>query len=409
MVSFSQTSFSYTGKEPEPTRKNNVEGYSVQMKMPSLNTEVGKYKVTIPTTFTKGEESFTANIPYNYTIEPVKLKAKVNSTSRSYGDDNPTFSITYSGFVNGENEKVLTSLPVVTTTVKKTSSVGIYPITISGGSAKNYTLEYEQGELTISKAPLTIQVTNVNRVYGEDNPSFTLSYLGLKNNESLPKWTSSPVFTTNANKNSNVGSYAITVDCDPKNYLITSRWNGTLTITRAPLTIVANNASMQYGGTMPTYTFTYSGFVNGDSEDAITTKPSIVTEATVTSDVGNYTITPRGAEAINYDFTYKAGTLTINQRPLLAKVNSTSRFYGDMNPIFTIDYKGFVNGDDESSLTTKPVVETSANEKSIVGDYPLYAYGGESKNYIVEYGQGVLTVEKAPLAIKVNDASKNYG
>ena len=52
------------------------------------------------------DESFTANVVYRYTIKPAKLTAKVNNVSREYGEENPQFSISYSGFISGENESV---------------------------------------------------------------------------------------------------------------------------------------------------------------------------------------------------------------------------------------------------------------------------------------------------------------
>ena len=156
---------------------------------------------------------------------------------------------------------------------------------------------------------------------------------------------------------------------------------------------------MDYGGPMPTYNYTYSGFVNGDDERAIATKPSIATEATVKSDAGTYAITPEGAQAKNYDFSYTAGTLTINKRILKVKAINTSRTYGESNPDFTVSYSGFINSDNENVLTTPPVVSTKANVKSAVGTYPITISGGEAKNYTLEYEPGELTINKASLNI----------
>ena len=50
---------------------------------------------------------------------------------------------------------------------------------------------------------------------------------------------------------------------DP-NYTFTYS-GGSVTVTPAPLTITASNAPMTYGGTVPTITPAYSGFVNGDN------------------------------------------------------------------------------------------------------------------------------------------------
>lgn len=409
MISFSQTTFDYTGLAPNPTWTNNMEGYSVKFEMPTLNSEVGSYKIVIPATFTKGEESFTAQIPYTYTIKPVILKATVKNESKTYGEQNPDFTISYSGFVNGEDESVLTTKPSVATTVDEKSAVGTYPITISGGEAKNYTFEYEQGELTVNKASLSIQVIDANKVYGEENPSFTLGYSGLKNEETVPEWTTAPKFTTTATKESGAGNYEVSVTCDPKNYEINKNTPGKLTIKKASLTIKANNATMDYCGTMPSYSYTYSGFVNGDTEDALSTKPSIATDATATSNAGTYTIMPEGAQANNYDFTYTAGTLTIKQRPLTVKANSVSRLYGEENPTFTVEYSGFVNNETKAVLDVEPTISTTATIQSKAGTYDIRVSGGRAVNYALTYQNGQLTITPRSLKAFVGNYERPYG
>lgn len=409
MVSFSEATFTYSGNVPKPTWTNNMEGYSVNLEMQTLKSDVGTYEEVIPAAFTKGEDSFTANISYKYTVKPVKLKAKVNNTSRTYGEANPNFTITYSGFVNGEDESVFTTKPVATTSADEKSAVGTYPITISGGEAKNYTFEYEQGELTVNKASLGIQVMDANKVYGTENPTFTLGYSGLKNNETILEWKTKPTFTTTATKASGAGSYDVTVTCEPKNYEIISNTPGKLTITKAPLTVKANNVSMDYCGTMPTYSYTYSGFVNGDTENALTTKPSMATEATATSNAGTYAITPEGAQSNNYDFTYTAGTLTIKQRPLMVKANSASRLYGEENPTFTVEYSGFVNNETKAVLDVEPTTITTANIQSKAGTYDIRVSGGQAKNYTLNYQNGQLTITPRPLKAFVGNYERPYG
>jgi len=86
------------------------------------------------------------------------------------------------------------------------------------------------------------------------------------------------------------------------NYTITEV-NGTLSVTKAPLTITANNASKVYGAALPTFTANYSGFVNGDTAASLTTPVSLTTIATASSAVGSYTITASGAVDANYTIT----------------------------------------------------------------------------------------------------------
>ena len=409
LISFENSIFNYDGSVPTTKWSSNLEGYSSEFDMPTLKSDAGNYKEIIPVTFTKGEESFTANIPYKYTIEPAKLKAIVNSTNRTYGEPNPNFTISYSGFVNGENESAITDKPVTATTANEKSAVGTYPITISGGEAKNYTFEYEQGELMVNKALLSVHVMDANKVYGENNPQFTLAYSGLKNNETFPEWTTEPKFTTTATKESGAGTYEVNVSSEPKNYTIVTNTPGKLTIKKAPLTIKANNATMDYCGTIPTYSFTYSGFVNGDTEDPLSTKPSIATDATATSNAGTYTIIPEGAQANNYDFAYTAGTLTIKQRPLIAKANSASRLYGEENPTFTIEYSGFVNNETKAVLDVEPTISTTATVQSKAGTYDIRVSGGRAINYALTYQNGQLNITPRPLKAFVGNYERPYG
>lgn len=409
MISFSESSFAYTGNAPTPTWTNNMDGYTVDFKMPTLNSEVGSYKVVIPATFTKGDETFTAYIPYRYTIEPVKLRVKANNTSRTYGEPNPELTISYTGFQSGDNESVLTTKPVVKTTANEKSAVGVYPITISGGAAKNYTLEYEQGELTVNKASLSVKVMDANKVYGTDNPTFTLGYSGLKNDETVPEWITAPKFTTTAKKESGAGTYEVSVTCEPKNYAITTNTPGKLIVKKAPLTIKANNAIMDYCSTLPTYSYTYSGFVNGDDESALSTMPSIVTEATAKSNAGTYTIMPDGAVANNYDMRFEAGTLTIKQRTLIVTAQSASRLYGEENPEFTVSYSGFVNNETKAVLDVEPTVSTTATIQSKAGTYDIRVSGGRAINYALSYQNGQLSITPRPLKAFVGNYERPYG
>ena len=407
MISLSDNTFAYTGKAPIVTWTNNMEGYSVKMTMPTLHSEVGTYEEVIPATFTNGEETFTAYIPYSYTINPVKLTAKVNDASRVYGEENPTFTVSYTGFVNSEKESVFTTKPSITTTANAKSGVGTYPITISGGEAKNYTFEYEEGTLTVKKAPLTINVDEATRLYGEDNPTFSLNYSGLKNNETAPAWTTAPTFTTDATKTSDVGTYVVKVTCEPQNYQATIK-TGKLKVTKAPLTIGVKNVTRQYCGEEPEYTYTYKGFVNGDDKDVLTTQPTIKTEATVTSNVGDYTITPTGARAQNYDISYESGTLNITQVPLTIKAVSETRDYGKENPVFSLIYEGFVNNETKDVLLSEPTVSTSANINSNAGTYDIRVSGGRAFNYALNYESGKLTINPVPLKISVGNYERPY-
>jgi hypothetical protein len=83
------------------------------------------------------------------------------------------------------------------------------------------------------------------------------------------------------------------------------------TITKAKLTVTADDKEMFQEREMPELTFTFSGWKGSDDESVITTLPTAYTNATVDSDVGDYAIVVSGGEADNYNFTYVDGKLTV--------------------------------------------------------------------------------------------------
>ena len=116
--------------------------------------------------------------------------------------------------------------------------------------------------------------------------------------------------------------------------------------------MTANNTNRPYGATNPVFTVTYSGFVNGDTTNVLSGAPSLTTGAVTNSPAGSYTITNTigTLSATNYTFNFVNGTLTVGKAPLGVTANNTNRLYGATNPVFTVSYSGFLNGDTASVL-----------------------------------------------------------
>jgi hypothetical protein len=99
-----------------------------------------------------------------------------------------------------------------------------------------------------------------------------------------------------------------------------NRWPGAavrlFTVTKAPLTITAVDKTMTWHGTVPAYTVSYAGFVNGNTASVVSglscsARNSAGQAASATSPVGSYAISCSGATAANYDITYVAGVLLV--------------------------------------------------------------------------------------------------
>src|SRR5205823_1161107 len=89
------------------------------------------------------------------------------------------------------------------------------------------------------------------------------------------------------------GQHAIDVSYSSNTSDFTDSTAGTLSqsVAAAVLTVTADDQSKVYGAALPTFTASYSGFVNGDTAAVLSGSPSLSTSASATSDVGSYTIT----------------------------------------------------------------------------------------------------------------------
>ena len=312
--------------------------------------------------------------------DAVAITAK--SYTRVYGEANPTFEYTTEG-------ATLNGTPSITCEATATSPVGTYMITIAKGSVTNSEVTYTNGTLTITKAPLTIKTGDYTKKQGEDNPTFTATYEGFKNNETADVLTTKPTITCEATKNSAVGEYTVTVSgAEATNYEI-SYVNGKLTITEAqaqtPIKLTAKSYTRVYGAANPTFEYTTEGgTLNGT--------PSITCEATATSPVGTYTITIAKGSVTNSEVTYTNGTLTITKAPLKVSVGNYEIFEGEAIPVFDVKYEGFVNNETADVLTTKPSISCEATNSSPAGEYKVKASGAEAKNYEISYVDGKLTI-----------------
>lgn len=117
----------------------------------TTTSNVGSYPITLSG---GSDNNYTiTNQTGSLSVTKKNLTATAVSTSKYVGQPNPPFSISYSGFVNGENSSVLDVQPVTSTTATTGSPIGSYPINISGGSDNNYAYTYVNGVLSVLAAP----------------------------------------------------------------------------------------------------------------------------------------------------------------------------------------------------------------------------------------------------------------
>ena len=155
---------------------------------------------------------------------------------------------------------------------------------------------------------------------------------------------------------------------------------------------------MTYGGTVPTPSYTISGFVNGDASAVVSGTPTLNPGATSSSPVGSYvtTIALGTLSATNYDFpNLVSGILTVNQVPLTVTADNKTKPLGSPNPPLTDTISGFVNGDTSAIVSGAASLSTTATTSSPAGVYPILVTAGTltATNYdFPTFVNGTLTV-----------------
>lgn len=352
------------------------------------------------------------------TVNKANLTITANNAVMVQGDPVPAnFTASYSGFVNGENESVLTTPVTFSTTATQTSPPNTYPITPGGATAANYNISFVDGTLTVNASrqaqTITFDALPV-KTYGA--PDFSTGAT-ISSNLAINYTSSNPAVATVVNgivQIKGVGTTTITASHPgDANYEPAADKSQDLIVNKAPLTITAKNKTKLVGQPNPELEIVYTGFVKGDTNTVLTTQPTISTTATTISPEGTYPITVTGATAVNYNITFVAGVLTITPLPPQTITFNTLavKNYGDAD---------VRPGATASSGLKVRYTSSNTNIATIVNDTMIHIVGagtvnitasqpGDAFNAAAPDVTRVLTVQKVNLVIHVKDTSKLQG
>lgn len=273
---------------------------------------------------------------------------------------------------------------------------------------------------TISKLKITVKVTNANQsaTYSGAEPTIntdtTVTLTG--SGASVPSFVSNELsFSVTKETGVNAGNYTLTPTVSPKsgysvdnvdNYDITST-NGTFTINKAALTVTANSENITYGDDKPTFSVSYSGFVNNENESVLGGSLVLECDYVKYGNVRTYSITPSGLTSGNYAITFESGTLTVSEKQITATISLLSDSIYVTDHVLSVAkpsvaFSGLVNGDtltvtytavnNETTVAT-PLTDSTTLEKGVYTVNAVFS-GDKAGNYDITVTAAKLTVKE---------------
>lgn len=429
----------YNGEAQQPTFMLvgliGNDGMGVTSKVTQGATEVtpinvGSYTLTLSVSgetylnYVFGEPTLTTETStshdYKITPKPVAL-ATSNVGSITYDGNVHAPAATYTD-VSGATVNAVTAITKDGSNIdaNDVKNAGAYALTASLKDKTNYvwsdsTTADKTYEWEISKLKITVKATNSEQsaTYNGAEPTVnTDTTVTLTDNGAYaPSFVSNELsFSVTKATGVDVGTYTLTPSATANsgyseyNYEITPT-PGTFTINEAALTVTANSENITYGDEMPTFSVSYSGFVNNETESVL--GGSLVLDCDYDGNAGSYSITPSGLTSDNYAITFSSGKLTVNKKQITATISlsSDSIYVTDYvlsvaNP--SVAFNGLVNGDSltvtYTAVNNETTVATTLTNSTALekGVYTVKAdfSGNKAANYEIAVTTATLTVKE---------------
>ncbi len=360
--------------------------------------------------------------PITYGNEQVEtLTATVTRTS---GTGRPAGSVTVTQ--GATTVCVITLTTNVGTTAKSgtcTLNAGVlnasgtpYTLTASYGGNASFKPSSGTGSLTVNPAALQITASSSSMTYGGVVPGVSASYTGFVNGDTAGSLTTAPSCSAAGGSSPAAGTYTTTCSgAVDGNYSITYV-NGTLTVGKAALTVRGPNVSIVFGGSVPSLSASYSGFVDGDAVTSLAAQAVCTTSAVVGSPVSGspYAVVCSGAADPNYNFIYSQGSIVIAKAATSVAVTTTeiSVHYGTAIVLSFTGVPPTATGDlsvyqGSALLCTVHLPTMSCSIPGVFdpGNYPVtVTYGGDG-NYTGSSSSAAFAVTPAPTVVTLSESS----
>ena len=197
----------------------------------------------------------------------------------------------------------------------------------------------------------------------------------------------------------NVDAYFVTAEIPSGNeyYHTNGAVSQLINITKAPLTVTAENKTVTYGDVAPTYTVSYEPL---GEDTSLGGSAKFVCDYKQYGNAGNYDIGVYGLYSPNYDITFVKGTLTVEPKPVTLNWSNDSFTYDGEEHSVTATVTNAVNRD-RVNVTTY-----TGNKGTDVGSYNAEATALNDSNYTLTGGTNLSTgwqIAPKPVTVKPAD------
>ena len=282
----------------------------------------------------------------------------------------------------------------------------------------SYAITYVNGELEVTPKPVTITAGSDTKVYdGTALTKDSYTNTGLAAGDSIDevKVTGSQ---TAAGTSDNKPSDAVILNGAGENvtanYAVTYT-NGTLEVTKKPLTIIADSDTRVYDGTALTKdSYENTALAAGDSISSVTVTGSQTVKGTSDNVPRNAVINNSDGENVTecYEVNYVNGMLEVTPKPVTVTADSASKIY-DGTPLTKNSYTNseLAAGDSFSVVVVRGSQTNAGSSYNVAsGARIVNAKGTDvTDSYDITYVKGLLEVTIYPsLVITAASESKTY-
>ncbi len=331
-------------------------------------------------------------------------KDNYTSTALATGDSIESVTVTGSQTFVGSSDNVPSAVKIVNADGEDITA--------------NYEITYASGTLEVTRKAVTVTADSDVKVYdGTALMKDSYTSTALATGDSIESATVVGSQTV-VGSSDNVPSAAKIVNADGEDvtasYEITYA-NGTLEVTKRPLTITAKSATRQYNAMLLEEAgYTNTALAVGDAIESVTVIGSRLLVGTSDNVPSAVVIVNAAGENVtdNYAITYVNGTLQVTQyQSLIITADSGNKEYdGTALEVGTYQVSGLQEGDSIASVIVTGTQTTVGTGDNIPSDAKVVNSSGEdvTGSYEIVYQPGTLTVSPRPLTITAGSESKTY-